>query len=102
MQAVQQTVNYAPTSQKDWPALLAYIGANRDAIELRKTSDYFAETNACAITLSKHFAINPPQLKIKVCPWELLGVRAKVQAIALKYSVPATMVSMDVGSALSY
>jgi hypothetical protein len=102
MQAVQQTVNYAPTSQKDWPALLAYIGANRDAIELRKTSDYFAETNACAITLSKHFAINPPQLKIKVCPWELLGVRAKVKAIALKYSVPATMVSMDVGSALSY
>jgi hypothetical protein len=102
MQAVQQTVNYAPTSQKDWPALLAYIGANRDAIELRKTSDYFAETNACAITLSKHFAINPPQLKIKVCPWEQLGVRAKVKAIALKYSVPATMVSMDVGSALSY
>ena len=67
-----------------------------------KTSDYFAETNACAITLSKHFAINPPQLKIKVCPWELLGVRAKVKAIALKYSVPATMVTMDVGSALSY
>jgi len=102
MQATQQTVNYVPTSQKEWRVLLKYIGANRAAIELRKTAEYFAETRACAVILSNHFEINPPQRIVRVCPWETLGVAAAVEVIANKYSVPRYMTTQDVHGAVSF
>jgi hypothetical protein len=98
----QTTVNYVPNSQKEWKQLLAYIDINSAAIELRKTKEYFAEVQVCADTLSKHFKVYPPQLINKVSPWEKLGVRAKLQTIARKYSVPAYMINCDIMDKLDY
>jgi hypothetical protein len=99
---MQATVNYVPASQKEWRELLKYIDINSAAIELRKTKEYFAEVAVCADTLSKHFKVYPPQLINKVCPWEKLGVRAKLQTIARKYSVPAYMINCDIMDKLDY
>ena len=98
----QTTVNYVPNSQKEWKQLLAYIDNNRAAIIERKTAEYFAEVQVCADTLSKHFKVFPPQLINKVCPWEQLGVRTRLQTIARKYSVPAYMINTDIMAKLDY
>ena len=106
MQATKQTtsttVNYVPASQKEWRQLFAYIDINSAAIELRKTAEYFAEVQVCADILSKHFKVFPPQLINKVCPWEQLGVRTRLQTIARKYSVPAYMINYDIMAKLDY
>ena len=103
MQATAQTtVNYVPNSQKEWKQLLAYIGINGAAIELRKTKEYFAEVAVCVDILSKHFKVFPPQRIVKECPWEKLGVRAKLQTIARKYSVPAYMINYDIMDKLDF
>ena len=101
-QATSTTVNYIPNSQKEWTKLLAYIDVNANAIKLRKTKEYFAETNVCANILSKHFKVNPPQRIVKVCPWHQLGVNDTIKTIARKYSVPVYMVVGDVQDALNY
>jgi hypothetical protein len=101
MQATQATVNYAPNSQKEWKVLLAYLETNVN-INTRKTAEYFAETNVCASILSKHFAVNPPQLRVKVCPWKQLGINDTIKLIARKYMVPMHTVTSDIHSALSY
>jgi len=98
----QTTVNYVPNSQKEWKQLLAYIGINGAAIELRKTKEYFAEVAVCADILSKHFKVFPPQLHVKECPWEKLGVRTRLQTIARKYSIPAYMINYDIMDKLDY
>ena len=96
------TVNYVPASQKEWQVLLKYIDINSAAIELRKTTEYTAEVTVCADILSRHFKVFPPQLINKVSPWEQLGVRAKLQTIARKYSVPAYMINGDIMGKLDY
>jgi len=103
MQATTQTtVNYVPNSQIEWKQLFAYIDNNASAIELRKTKEYFAEVAVCADTLSKHFKVYPPQLRVKECPWEKLGVRTKLQTIARKYSIPAYMINSDIMDKLEF
>jgi hypothetical protein len=103
MQATTQaTVNYVPASQKEWKVLLDYVENNSGAINKRKTADYLKETAVCAEIMSKHYQVNPPQLRIKVCPWKQLGVNDSIKVIARKYNVPAYMVTSDVHKALSY
>lgn len=99
--AVAATVNYAPTSQKEWQELLAYLDTNVN-INARKTNAYFAEVNVCAETLSKHFSVNPPKLRVKVCPWEQLGITDKIDVIARKYRIPRHTVTWDISTALDY
>lgn len=101
-QETATTVNYVPNSQKEWDALLDYVENNSAAINKRKTADYIKETAACAEIMSLHYRVNPPQLKIKVCPWKQLGVSDNISVIARKYKVPVYMVTSDVHSALSY
>ena len=102
MQATQATVNYVPKSQTEWDALLDYVENNSGAINKRKTTAYKAETAVCAEIMSKHYAVNPPQLKIKVCPWKQLGINDAITVIAQKYKVPVYMVTSDVHKALVY
>lgn len=96
------TVNYVPNSQKEWTVLLDYVENNSGKILKRKTKEYVAETLVCAEIMSQHYKINPPQLRVKVCPWKQLGVTETIKAIARKYNVPAYMVTGDVHNALAY
>lgn len=102
MPATAATVNYVPASQREWKVLLDYVENNSGAINLRKTAAYIKETAVCAEILSKHYAVNPPQLKIKACPWKQLGVSDTIKTIAHKYKVPVYMVTSQVHSALVY
>lgn len=103
MQATTQaTVNYVPASQREWKVLLDYVENNSAAINKRKTLAYKTETAQCAEIMSKHYKVNPPQLKIKVCPWKQLGVNDLIKVIANKYKVPAYIVTGDVHKTLSY
>jgi hypothetical protein len=87
MQATQ-TVVFAPQTQLQCKALLQYIEENRPAINARKTADYTAAVNAVKEIMRAYFLVNPPQLKVKVCPWDIMGTTKMCKDIAEQFKVP--------------
>ncbi len=81
-------MHYAPQNKLQVKALLQYIEANRPAINARKTEDYVASVNKVKAIMAAYFKDNPPQLKVKVCPWKLLGTSEMCRQIAEQYKVP--------------
>ena len=84
----QQNVVFAPNSQKEIRVLLKYIENNRPQINARKSAEYKAEVIAVREMLAAHFAVNPPQLRVKECPWDTTGAKQMCRDIANKYSIP--------------
>ena len=81
-------MRYAPQNKMEVKALLQYIEANRPAINKRKTAEYKQAVNSVREIMRAYFAVNPPQLKVKVCPWTITGADNMCKAIAEEYSVP--------------
>lgn len=86
----QQTVNFAPQTQKQVRALLAYITEEtRAQIDTRRRSnEYRAVVASVRDIMAAHFAVNPPQKRVRECPWVTLGTQEICFAIARDYSVP--------------
>jgi hypothetical protein len=87
MQAVQCVV-FAPQSKQEVKALLQYLETNRPAINARKSAEYKAEVLVVREKMAAHFAVNPPQKRVRVCPWDTTGAKSQCANIANKYSVP--------------
>jgi hypothetical protein len=87
MQATQ-TVVFAPQNKLQVKALLQYIEINRPAINARKTEDYVASVNNVKEIMRGYFAVNPPQIKVKVCPWDIMGTSKMCRDIAEQFKVP--------------
>ena len=83
-----QAVVFAPRTKLQVKTLLQYIEANRPAINARKTADYKTAVNNVREIMRAYFAVNPPQLRVKTCPWRQLGTDKMCASIAEQYSVP--------------
>lgn len=85
------SVEFAPQSQKQVRALLAYITEEtRAQIDARRASnEYRAAVATVRDIMRAHFTVNPPQRRVKECPWKTLGTYTMCQRIAETYSVPA-------------
>ena len=79
---------YAPQNKQQVKALLQYIEENRPAINKRKTADYKEAVNEVREIMRAYFAVNPPQLKVKVCPWNITGADNMCRNIAETFKVP--------------
>lgn len=87
----QQNVVFAPQNKSQVRALLAYITEEtRKQIDTRRASnEYRAAVASVRDIMRAHFAVNPPQKRVKECPWRVLGTYTMCQNIAETYSVPA-------------
>ena len=81
-------VVFAPQNKLQVKALLQYIENNRPAINARKTEDYVASVNNVKEIMRGYFAVNPPQLKVKTCPWDIMGTSKMCRDIAEQFKVP--------------
>lgn len=87
----QANVVFAPQTQRQVRALLAYITEEtRKEIDTRRGSnEYKAAVASVRDIMRAHFEKNPPQRRVKECPWRVLGTYAQCQQIAELFSVPA-------------
>lgn len=81
-------MHYAPQNKLQVKALLQYIEANRPAINARKTEDYVKAVNGVKEIMRAYFTVNPPQLKVKQCPWDITGASNMCKQIAEQFKVP--------------
>lgn len=89
---MQVTVTFAPQSQKQVRALLKHLNSASvyAAVATARTSPAYTAAVACVrATMRAHFAVNPPQKRVKECPWQTLGTYAICQQIAQEHNVPA-------------
>lgn len=87
----QANVVFAPQTQTQVRALLAYITEEtRASIDSRRASrEYKTAVASVRDIMRAHFEKNPPQRRVSVCPWQVLGTYAQCQQIAELFSVPA-------------
>lgn len=83
-------VEFAPQTQLQVRALLAYITEEtRASIDTRRASnEYKTAVRVVRDIMREHFRVNPPQRRVRVCPWDALGTSEQCRTIARKYSVP--------------
>jgi hypothetical protein len=84
-----QIVSFAPQNKLQVRALLKYSEENKELINSRVTSkEYLQEVRKIREILQAYFEVNPPQLKVKKCPWVITGAKELCKTLAEKYSVP--------------
>ena len=83
-------VEFAPQTQRQVRSLLAYITEQtRASIDRRRTdNEYKTSVKVVRDIMRAHFTVNPPQRRVRECPWDTLGTSEQCRTIARKYSVP--------------
>ncbi len=84
----QQNVVFAPQNKQQLKMLLQYVETNRPQINARKSAEYKKEVLVVREKMAAHFAVYPPQKRVRVCPWEITGANTMCASIANKYSIP--------------
>lgn len=91
------TIVFAPETKLQLKELLKYVENNRPAINARKTAEYKTAVNKVKTMLQEYYLINPPKMRVKVCPWKLTGATSQCADIANTYSIPYWDVVYEAG-----